>query len=65
MAEQVEGRVWRAHKNDKSGSLDMDGCKLMGEKELRKQMQTFIEEDHFVNIVKTHESKSARYDLNS
>jgi len=43
----------------------MDGCKLMGEKELRKQMQTFIEEDHFVNIVKTHESKSARYDLNS
>lgn len=45
--------------------LDMDGFKLMGEKELRKQMQTFIEEDHFANIVKTHESKLAKYELNS
>jgi hypothetical protein len=43
----------------------MDGFKLIGEKELRKQMQPSIEEDHFVNIVKTYESKSAKYELNS
>jgi len=39
--------------------------KLMGEKEFRKQMQTFIEEDHFANIVETHENKSAKYEMNS
>jgi len=37
----------------------------MGEKELRKQIQTVIKGNHFVNIVKTHESKSAKYELNS
>jgi len=45
--------------------LDVDGVKLMGEKQLRKQMQTFTAGDHFVNIVKTHESKSAKYEMNS
>jgi hypothetical protein len=45
--------------------LDVDGFKLMGEKELRKQTHTFIEEDHFANSVKTHESKSAKYELKS
>jgi len=37
----------------------------MGEIELRKQMQTVIEESHFVNFVKTHEIKSVKFELNS
>jgi hypothetical protein len=43
--------------------LDMDGFKLMGE--LRKQLQTFTEEEHFANIAETHENKLAKYEMNS
>jgi hypothetical protein len=46
----------------------MDDFNLMCEKELQNQFPTataFTEEDYFVNIVKTHESKLTKYKLSN